>query len=818
MAKKIKAQVKNSQKNSIFDKTLKKSKIESLPQNVRDSIPFKSVMPNGIIETYPGTFTKSYRLDDVNFNMATRDEQAQIYGNFMGFLDSFDSSTKWQFTIFNHKVPKLATLEKLRLQPQNDGLNKYREELSRYKAHCLRAGSKSITREKYLTVSIDDLNSEHAAATLRQIDSEVNDELRKITKKETKPLSTMKRLELLYNIYNQDTDYRFNVSEFKQKDSISLKEIEAQGLSVKDYVGPSNLGMNFAPYDHFRLGNTYCKVFYLSRLANKMRTTFLSEIANIPANMIISINAEKLNPEDAVNLVSGRLVEIESQVEDIETTSRSKGETPFFSPELRRKHANAYEVENDVTSNDQSVIFMSVFTCIFASSKEELDDITRQITVISQKRNCPFNSIGFHQSEPAFNSCLPLCRNDMFFDLFFTTESAAVFIPFDSVRIDEKNAVFYGNEPKTHNMIFCDRLSGRNYNGLYFGSSGSGKSFNVKYEMGSLYLSRNDIDFFIVDPSSEYIDFCKAFGGTVIKFAPGINNFINPLDLDLSSSSENSDLIAAKTDFVLAMLDVMAGDGRHLDPACYSIIDRCVRRIYKPYIATMKSRTDGVTNDPSIAPTLCDLYHAFKEVDNIYAEQLADILEIYAVGSLNTFAHRTNVETNSRMTVYDIQALRGMKELALFICTDNIFNATIKNFNESGKYTYSCFDEFHILLDSPTITKSILRMWKMFRKWRGVPTGILQNTTDLLRNADTSNIVNNTSFVMMKQSETLDVINLQKLFGLSESQAQVLTTGDIFKGLIRRGATILPFEMKFPDNTELFKILQTTQRKEEMAG
>ena len=812
----LKLKTNKKKATGLINKSLKKAKIESLPKNVRDSIPFRSVMPNGIIETSPGTFTKSYRLEDVNFNMATKEEQIQIYSNFMGLLDSFDENTRWQFTIFNHKVPKKETLEKMRIKPKNDGYNKFREEISRYRVKCLQEGSKSIVREKYLTVAIDDLDAEHAAATLRQVDSEVSDELRKITKKDTKPMPTMKRLELLYNIYNQNADYRFGISEFSTKDSVSLKEIAAQGLSVKDFIGPGDIGMDFSPYDHFRLGSkTYGKVFYLAGLANKMRSTFLSEIANIPANMLISINAEKMAPEDAADLVTGRLREIESQVDEL--TNNGKKAT-VFSPEFKRKHANVYEVENDISAGDQNVLFMSIFICAFAESEEELENISKQISSVSQKRHCPFRAIGFRQSEPAFNSCLPLCRNDMFFDLFFTTESAAIFIPFDSVAINEENAVFYGNELKTQNMIFCDRLSGSNFNALYFGSSGSGKSFNVKYEMSSLFLSRDDIDFMIVDPSSEYIDYCKAYGGTVIRFAPGLNNYINPLDLDLSDSEEDADPIAAKTDFVLAMIDIMAGKDRHIDPACRSIIDRCVRKIYKPYLAAMKARTDGVTCDPSIAPTLCDLYQEFRtlgECGNAYADQIADILELYSVGSLNTFAHRTNVETHARMIVYDIKALRAMNNLALFICTDNISNITIKNYKE-GKYTYSCFDEFHILLDSPTTTTSVLRMWKMFRKWHGVPTGILQNTTDLLRNADTSNIINNTSFVVMKQSETLDILNLQTLFGLSDSQANILASGDKFQGLIRRGTTILPFKMKFPKNTELFKILQTSEKPEEL--
>lgn len=801
--------VKSKQtKSNIASNTLKKAKIEALPKNVRDSIPFRSAMPNGIIETSSGVFTKSYHLKDVNFQLAPHDEQEAIYSNFMDFLNSFDENTKWQFTIFNHRVPKRETLEQIRIKPQRDGLNKYRDELNQFKAKGLKEGSNSIVRDKYLTVSIEDMNAEHAAAILRRVDANVNDGLKKITNEDTYPMSTMKRLELLYNIYNQDTDYRFGVSEFDKKDSISLKDIEKQGLSIKDYVGPGNIGMDFSQFKHFKIGETYARVFYLHRVGKYVDSTYLSDIAEISSNMLISVNAEKMNSVEASRLAKKRVEEIEYQISQIKLKSKRNNEEAYISPTLERQKANAYEVENDINSRNQNVFFMSMFVCIFTDTKEELEDITKQVKTVSEKNNCPLRIVGFRQQEPAFNSCLPLCRNEMFFDLFFTTESAAVFIPFATPVLNQKDAVYYGNNMLSHSMIFHNRLSNDNYNALIFGASGSGKSFIAKYEMNTVHLSTTNSQCFVVDPSREYIENCLNFKGSVIKLAVGNNVFINPLDLDISAKDSDFDPITTKVDFVLSMLKIMNGNQR-LEAPCRSLVDRCIRKLYKPYLAAMRERTDGVTCDPSIAPTLCDLYQELNSIDNIYASQLAGILELYTVGSFSTFAHRTNIVTDARMIVYDIQGLgEEMWELGLFVCLNDIWNRTIEN-RKKDIYTWSYFDEFHLLLKSPETTAFVLKIWKMFRKWYGVPTGILQNTTDLLRDEDTQNIINNTSFVIMKKSKKLDAANLQVIFGLSDSQVSYLNSSDRKVGLLYNGNVTVPFKLDFPTDTKLFKAMDT---------
>lgn len=800
--------MRKEKKPKFVKKLQEKAKIESLPKNVRDSIPFRGVTSNGIIETYYGTFTKSYKLKDVNFQIAPPNEQATIYSYFMELLNSFAETTKWQFNIFNHKIAKRETIENIRILPQRDGLNRYRQEMNKILLDNLTEGNNSITQEKFLTVAIEDENIEHASATLRRIDSEISSRIKKITKQETPPLKTVDRMKLLYEIYNQDSDYRFSTGIFNGKDEFSWQQIEKQGLSIKDVIGPS--GINYGPKNYFQFGDTYGRVFYLDRVPKYLKTTFLSDIADIQSNMLISITSETTNQDKAVKLVKGRIAEIEGQISD---TTKKNMDNGYYgagvNPELDAARENARDLMKDITSRNQSIFFLSVCVCIFAGTKDELEETSKQLTSIAGRHMAPLKPL-LGDQEFGINTCLPLCRNDLMVDIMYTTESAAVFIPYNSQEINQKNAIFYGLNQTTKSMIICDRLTGSNYNGLIFGTSGSGKSFAAKCEMVSVLLNHPDAQVFVIDPQGEYYPLANALHGSRVIISPGSNIYINPLDLELSSDEEmETDPITMKADFVLSMLEIMMGKNRQVDPACRSIIDRCIRKIYRPYIEAMSKRTDGLTCDPSISPTLSDLYQELRMQGNSFSDQLADVLELYAIGSFNTFAHRTNVKINSRFVVYDTKSLgNGMKELGLHICINDIWNRMITN-SRNHIYTWFYIDEFHILLQSQATTVFLKQVFKMARKWLGVPTGIMQNTEDLLRDADSRAIVNNTSFVLMLKEPLMDRQNLAELFGLSESQLEYITNSDPGSGLIYNGKVTLPFIYDFPKNTDLYALITT---------
>lgn len=786
-----------------LEKILKENKIGTLPKTVQDSIPYMHVFKDGVIETRPGEFTLAFKLDDVNFQIATDETQMEIFGSYMTFLNSFDRDVKWQIILQNHFISREEVLKKIRMKPQQDGLNVYRQEMNSIQIDFTASGKSSIEQSKYLVVMIEDQNYENAKIRLDKIESNVSKHLSKLTEAPVSHMSTNERLAHLYTIYNQDE----NAQNFIGNDEFfSLDNLAAAGLITKDIIGPSS--MDFHKSNQYMIGDMYAKSYFIKKMPPRLRTNFLSDIADLPCSLLISMNFEPSDPEEATKAVIEQLASIEAQVAAKQKENNENGMGSFIPPKLEKAYAHAKALMDDMLSNNQKLFFMTFTITLFAETEEQLKSDEAQLLTVGTTHQAPIKPLK-DQMEFGFNSTLPLCVNELDVCRQYTTENVSVFIPFTSQELKQDNAIFYGLNSTTKNMILYDRLSGNNYNSLIFGKSGTGKSFTTKIEMVSVLLNKKDAQVYVIDPQGEYYPLANYLHGKVIEISPTSPTHINPLDMDIDY---DEDPIAAKTDFVLGMLSVMASNPNLIDNG-RSVIDRCVRRLYIKYIEALREK--DLTNDISVAPTLADLYQELMRdaIDNgdYIAEQIANQMEMYVYGSYHTFAHRTNVDIKKeRFVVYDIKNLgTGMKELGLHVCLNDVWNRMIAN-SKMGIYTYFYVDEFHLLLHNKKITDFLVMIWKMARKWLGCPCGIMQNTEDLLRDIDTRNILNNTSFIIMLSEEKIDRDNLQALLKLSDAQLKYITNNSRGHGLIYTGKIVLPFEFDFPKDTKLYAMMTTS--------
>ena len=421
-----------------------------------------------------------------------------------------------------------------------------------------------------------------------------------------------------------------------------------------------------------------------------------------------------------------------------------------------------------------------------------------------------------YQQEQGFNTSLPLGLNELQIRRLLTTESASVFIPYTSLELYQKHGLYYGLNQSSNNLILYDRLSGKNFNGLVFGEPGSGKSFFVKREMTSVRLRDDKNVVYVIDPESEYLDLAHALGGEVAVLTPGSQTYINPLDMDLFYDGGESDPVAMKVDYVVSLVEIMLGEGKFLDPQATSILSRCVKNIFRPYIKlldTLRATDPTITYDKDNMPTLVNLYNELLLQPEPEAKTIANVLEAYATGAFNIFANPSNVDTDNRFLVYDIKNLgTGMKNIGLHVCLNDIWNKMIDN-RRKGLFTWIYIDEFYLLLQSESATKFLAEIWKRARKWQGVPTGIMQNTEDLLNSKWSRNIINNSSFIAMMSLPKLDRNNLSDLLQIPESQLDYITNSQPGYGLLYNGKTVVPFKDEFPRDSDLFGLMNTTARE-----
>ena len=430
---------------------------------------------------------------------------------------------------------------------------------------------------------------------------------------------------------------------------------------------------------------------------------------------------------------------------------------------------------------------------------QELENNFFQANSIAQKHNCNLTRLDFQQ-EQGLMSSLPLANNQVEIQRGMTTSSTAIFVPFTTQELFQagKESLYYGLNALSNNLIMVDRKKLKNPNGLILGTPGSGKSFAAKREIANAFLVTDD-DVIISDPESEYSPLVERFGGQVIKISPTSPHFINPMDINMNYSDDDNP-IALKADFILSLCELIVGGKEGLQPVEKTVIDRCIHQIYQRYFEHP---------EPENMPLLEDLYDSLLEQDEPEARHVATALEIYVHGSLNVFNHRTNIDITNRLVCYDIKDLgKQLKKIGMLVVQDQVWGRVTEN-RFVGKSTRYYMDEMHLLLRDEQTAAYTVEIWKRFRKWGGIPTGITQNVKDLLASKEVENIFENSDFIYMLSQAVGDRQILAKQLNISPHQLSYVTHSGEGEGLLFYGNVILPFVDRFPTDLELYKIMTT---------
>lgn len=800
--------INGKKSNSKKKKGAKKfSLFGNAPKTAQETIPYLSVYKNGIIEISENVFSKSYVIGDVNFSIASDEEQENIFMNYGKLLNMFGEKVTAQITIFNRNVDIDKFKKNVLLKLKGDGLDKYRLENNAIMEMKIGEGKNNITHEKYLTLSLEADNIDAAIKAFSKLDNEVSTFIKKINNADTQPMTLEERLSVLYDIYNLNADVPFQkkakISEHPAQ-TFDLNWLKRQGITTKDIIAPPSISFN---YNHSMIGDKYAKTMFISNLPTYLETGILSDITDIPCNMLTSIHFESLGQDRTIKLIRNQLVNINSNVIDAQKKATKSGYSPdLISTDLKRAQEQANQLMDDVTTRNQKLFLVTLAITVFADNQTELDRYASMVKTAAQKHLCTARDLNYQQ-EYGFTTSLPLAYNKLFVQRLLTTEAASVFIPFSTQELSQNKGMYYGLNAVSRNLILFNRLNSKNANGVILGTPGSGKSFSAKREMINVLLTTDD-DIYVIDPEREYAPLAALFGGEVVKIAAGSKTYINPLDMDINYADDD-DPITLKSDFVGSLCETVIGGKYGLSPVQKSVIDRCVRLVYQPYLKHMVSLGSTQTCDKAAMPTLDDFYQLLLKQPEPEAHSLALALELYCRGSLDTFAHKTNVNTSSRFIIYDIKDIgSGMKEMGLQVCLNDIWNKIITN-KKLGKRTWFYIDEFYLLTQTDSSARFLQQVYKRARKWAGIPTGITQNVEDLLASKEARGIINNCDFIYMLNQSPLDRAELAAMLNMSPAQVSYITNSDAGQGLLYTGKHIVPFIDKFPTNNSLYKAMTT---------
>nr|WP_317428894.1 hypothetical protein [uncultured Blautia sp.] len=786
----------------------KKQKVQHIPQTLQDSIPYVQVAEeNGVFEIKPGEYSKSYYFPEINFRTLNNDSQLKIAQAYSTFISAFPQGTTVEVTIYNKNVDIMKFQDDIMLKMKNDGLDVYRDEYNTMLLDKLSGAKNNLETIKLLTVGIKANDMQEAFDKFNQIDGIVSENMALVTKRDSRALTTIERLDLLNTIYNHDAAISLRQKKIIQGvevEAFSLENCRAQGITTKDVIAPS--GMLVKNRD-MEVGSSFTRSYYISNYPSWIKSTLLTELASLPANMLVSVYFDAIPQDEAIKMIKRQGTNISSNLLEIQKKAAKSGFDPsLVSPELQVAKEESSELMDEMTKDNGMLFTGNIVITIFASSLDELQRLEELLKAIAIKSLVFLKPLNFQQEE-GFNSSLPLANNQLKVQRLMTSNTISSINPFSVREVHQKTGMYYGLNASSRNMILYDRTTDVNPNGCILGMPGAGKSFSAKREMLNILLNTDD-EVYVIDPEGvDYVPLANALGGSEIKLATGSKVYLNPFDLNIENTDDNGDPVKVKTDFIETICEIAIGGKYGLSPYEKSIIDRCVVDIYEPYMEHLKKTKKTI--DTEKAPTMQEFYDALMSYRLAEAQNIAISLERFVKGSLDIFAHPTNVEIDNRFTVYNIKEIgTGLKELGLQICLDNIWNKMIMN-KAKGKRTWFYVDEFYLMMRSPTSASYIAEIWKRARKWNGIPTAITQNVEDMLKSEEARTIINNSTFIMLLGQTPINRQQLSEMLDISKEEQKYISTAKPGMGLLRILGDTVPMDDAFPKNTELYHLMTT---------
>ena len=742
--------------------------------------------PDGICRVTDKFYTKTVQFQDINYQLSQNEDKTAIFEGWSDFLNYFDSSIHFQFSFLNLSAAQDGT-QSVSIPLRADRFDDVRREYSEMLQNQLAKGNNGLTKTKYLTFGVSADSIKAAKPRLERIEMDVINNFKRLGVTSA-PMDGLDRLRLLHGIFHMDGQEPFH---------FSWDWLAPSGLSTKDFIAPSSFA--FPNGRIFRMGKLFGAVSFLQILAPELNDRMLADFLEMESSQIVNLHIQSVDQISAIKTVKRKITDLDrAKIDEQKKAARAGYDMDILPSDLATYGEEAKKLLQDLQSRNERMFLVTFLVLNTADSQRKLDNNIFQASSIAQKYNCQLVRLDFQQ-EQGLMSSLPLGQNQVEIQRGLTTSSTAIFIPFTTQELFQtgKEVLYCGLNALSNNLIMVDRKALKNPNGLILGTPGSGKSFSAKREILNVFLATGD-DIIICDPEAEYYPLVRRLDGQVIKISPTSRQYVNPMDLNLDYSDDESPL-SLKVDFLLSFCDIVVGSKDGLQPVEKTVIDRCVRLVYQKYLSDPC---------PENMPTLGDLYDALRTQTEKEAQFIATALEIYVTGSLNVFNHRTNVDIDNRIVCYDIKELgKQLKQLGMLVIQDQVWNRVTIN-RAAGRTTRYYVDEFHLLLKGELASWSV-EIWKRFRKWGGVPTGVTQNIKDLLASREIENIFENSDYIYMLNQAAGDRKILAKQLNISPHQLSYVTHSGEGEGLLFYGNVILPFVDRFPKDTELYRIMTT---------
>lgn len=778
----------NINKKLFFSKTMK------LPKTAQDTIPFIEAYNNGLFLVAENTYTLIFAFENLDYCLLRDEEKQEKYNQYQKLLNALPSDINYQEFIMN-TTSNSAKLERVLVPAKEKYGELYDDYCNVQRGFIDKSQVSSAEKIMVVAMSYKPINKTDNVNVLFKYYRELQTYFSMLGS-DTKQLLPEDVFKILWEYYHP-----FDKTEF-----LLPKKIFSKGGRIKDYIAPDMFAFKTKEVE---VGNAFTRMLYVKQYDRELDDGFISELLDNNYRISVSKQIKRIDKRIALEKLRKEIFNVQEQIQRRKEKNHKSG-TDFIPFRYVEKIKELEDLQNKLSGSNCELFSIGVFISISAESKEELEELTKTVTSKALKHQVKLGV--FHrQQEKAMNTLLPFAINHFNvangndINTYLLSDATSVLLPFSAKTYFSDNGLNYGINRITNSLIVLDRTLEMNANGFFLGASGSGKSMSTKGEINDVLMRFHDDEIIVIDPENEYKTLVEKYDGEILKLSPNSSTKINIFDTDITYSDEGSSAISMKAEFIMTVVET--AKGLALTSSEKSIIDRCVKIVYKDFVDS--------NGDKEKLPTLTTFYEMLLTQEDSEAQDIARYIELYVTGSFNSFADKTNIQINKKFLVMDIFEMgEQLRTVGLQVILEYLWQRVIEN-KKKGIRTWVWVDEFSIMFtdgNGKETSKSgdfFAKVYKRIRKHGGVATGITQNITEVLESKQAQTMLSNSEFVILLQQKKNDLDKIINLFELSDSQSQFLKTGDKGSGLIICGKRVIPFIKEIPKDSMMYDIYST---------
>ena len=747
---------------------------------------YEAMFQDGVCKIEEGYYSTTMSFDDVSYQDARYADQKEMFHGWEQVLNTIDAETDIELTFLTRKMAEEKFADTMYLPLDDDEVkNEYRRELNSIISDEMAHGEHDYEHRRWITLSQVCKDRAEAAASLSQAREAFLRDLADVGS-DGERLFGADRLRSLNFITNPDDEgFDFDYS-----------ELTATALTTHDFIAPPNLDRTG---NTLRFGDWTGQVLCVNQMVRSVKDSCLSDFLRLPRNMLVSMHIKRMEQSDAIDYVSMRETDLKSaKVQKIQrNAAKHIYSEDVLAPHVQKGIDTAADLRDDLENKDQCMFKLTFLFFPFAKSEAELKESVAAVKKLGRRYSLRI-SAPYGMQRAGFKSVLPLGKNWIPIERQLTTSPLAAYIPFTSEELIQPGGGFFGLDLLSRNPIIFSRKTTASPNGFIVGKPGRGKSYAAKQAIFQDWLSDPWAYFDIIDPEREFTPVAGVAGGLVVHISASSGTYINPFDLDMNYSDDDAPL-DVKMEFIYSLIGFMAGG---LTEKQKSIVDKVVRAIYQPYFDTL---------DKKDLPILTDFHDELLKYKDVDAQDLAITIDRYVNGTMKVFNHRTNVDLDNRMIVWDIKDLgKDMRSVGLLVVLDQVWNRIVAN-RERNVNSYFYVDEWQLLLKNAYAVEFFDELWSRSRKWGAIPTAITQNVARIVENETASKMLSNSDFLLILGQSDADARVLQDMFNLSSKQIGYIR-GKRRKpgsGLFFAEERVIPFVNRYPETSKLHRLFDT---------